>query len=286
MRKLFAIFSLALHQFVRHDGLVSSGHLAFLSMLGLFPFLIFVISLAAFAGQTQAGIQTIHFILSQLPTDVQSVLHKPVNSLLHDTSKRILLTSIAGAIWASSSSMNAARDAIRRAYDLRETPPFWRRHLESLALVILSGLAVMAGMAILVLGPVALKTLNMVIPLNHAWLVFSRSASVIVGLVFMFPAIYGAYFTLGPTGHRRITPHLPGTVTTILLWTAVGGAFSNYLKYLGHYSNTYGSLAGPIIALLFFYVINAAFLFGAEVNSAVMKISRDQQGAASTDKNV
>jgi membrane protein len=285
VRKLISIYAQALRQFLRHDGPVSSGHLAFLTLLGLFPFLIFIISLAALAGQTRAGIETIYFFLTKLPADVQIVLIKPVNGLLHDISKRILLTSIIGAIWISSSTVNAARAAIRRAYNLHDRPAFLRQRLESIGLIILSGIAVVAGMMILVLGPVAMKALNHIIPISHAWLIFSDYVSVFLGLLFMFPALYGAYFVLGPKGHRRRTPHFPGVLTAIILWGCVGAAFSSYLKYFGQYSNTYGSLAGPIIALLFFYVMNAAFLFGAEVNAALLKGPEKAQKIEPSEKD-
>ncbi|MEM1020665.1 MAG: YhjD/YihY/BrkB family envelope integrity protein, partial [Pseudomonadota bacterium] len=44
---------------------------------------------------------------------------------------------------------------------------------------------------------------------------------------------------------------------------------SLYLRNLADYQATYGSLAGTMVTLLFFFFLGLAFVFGAEVNAAV-----------------
>lgn len=248
-----------------------SGHLAFLSMLGLFPFLIFLISLAALVGQSQAGIEAIGMFFDQLPTDVQDVLYNPVNRLLDDTSGGILTTSVFVAVWVSSSTVDAARVAVQRAHGLPEAPVFWKRRLEGIGLVIVAATSIIAGMAIYVLGPAVWKAINTIIAIEGAWTSYLNWARFASSVLLMFSALYALHFALRPTGHRRNGPIIPGVIATLALWMAVGAGFSTYLKYFGQYGNTYGSLAGPIIALLFFYLVNATFLYGAELNSTILK---------------
>ena len=64
-------------------------------------------------------------------------------------------------------------------------------------------------------------------------------------------------------------PVAPGALVAIILWMAVANGFSIYLKYFGNYDVTYGSLAGAMIALMFFYFISIGFILGAEVNAAL-----------------
>lgn len=259
---------------MRHDGTVMSGHLAFLSMLGLFPFLIFLISLAALAGQSQAGIEAIGMFFDQLPTDVQDVLYNPVNRLLDDTSGGILTTSVIVAVWVSSSTVDAARVAVQRSHDLAESPVFWKRRLEGVGLVIIAATAIIAGMTIYVLGPAVWKAINTIIAIEGAWTSYLNWARFASSMLLMFSALCALHFALRPTGHRRSGPIIPGVIATLVLWLFVGAGFSTYLKYFGQYDNTYGSLAGPIIALLFFYLVSATFLYGAELNSTIVKFRK------------
>ncbi len=280
MKLIFTIYLRAAREFARHDGPVMSGHLAFLTMLGMFPFLIFFVSLAAFFGQSQAGIEVIGFLFDQMPQDIQDVLYGPVNKLMNDTNRGILTTSILGAIWVSSSTIDAARVAIQRAHGVSDGPVFWRRRLEGIVMVVLAASAILTGMAIYVLGPAAWKAVNAFIPLSGAWTSYMGWARLGASFLLMFSALCALMFVLRPSGYRRSSPVTPGALTTLVLWMGIGAVFSSYLKQFGQYDNTYGSLAGPIIALLFFYLVNACFLFGAEVNSTISWLRKQKETAA------
>jgi membrane protein len=66
-------------------------------------------------------------------------------------------------------------------------------------------------------------------------------------------------------------------VTTVL-WVAFASAFSIYLSYTPTYTVTYGTLAGVIITLMFFYLTGATIIFGAEVNAALNQLGLAQRG--------
>ena len=47
--------------------------------------------------------------------------------------------------------------------------------------------------------------------------------------------------------------------------------YSLYLQNLGSYTVTYGSLAGIILTLFFFYISAIVFIFGAQLNGAIRR---------------
>jgi membrane protein len=73
---------------------------------------------------------------------------------------------------------------------------------------------------------------------------------------------------------RRLgtAPIWPGVIVTTLLWVALAWAFSLYLSYTPSYTVTYGTLAGVIITLMFFYLTGATIIYGAEVNAALNRL--------------
>src|SRR6056300_1241672 len=99
----------AIANFNKHDGMVMAGHLAFLGMLALFPFIIFLVSLAGTFGQSETGIEALSWLFDSMPTDVASVLRAPIEQMVTTTNKGIMTFSIIGAIWVSSSAIDAAR---------------------------------------------------------------------------------------------------------------------------------------------------------------------------------
>ncbi len=59
----------------------------------------------------------------------------------------------------------------------------------------------------------------------------------------------------------------PGVIASVIIWSAAATGLSVYLAYAPSYAVTYGTLAGVIVTLLFFYLTGAAIIFGAEVNA-------------------
>ena len=86
-----------------------------------------------------------------------------------------------------------------------------------------------------------------------------------VGLLYLVVALLYRWL---PSRHLPRREILPGAAVTVVLWVALASLFSLYLRNLGRFSLTYGSLGGIVITLMFFYVSALIFIFGAEINSA------------------
>jgi len=243
--------------------------MAFLIMLALFPFIIFLVSLAGLFGQSDAGIHALEQMFDHMPEDVLKVLQGPIEKMIRTTDKSIMTFSILGALWVCSSAIDAARLAIVRAFGTVSRRPYFRRRAEGLLLVILSASSIIIGMSILVFGPVAWKILISYIPLEADWKLVWNLVRLSMSISLIFGALCLSYFVLKPRNPGTRTPVMAGAFTSLVLWMIVGNGFSLYLKYFGNYDVTYGSLAGAIITLMLFYFISASYILGAEVNAAL-----------------
>ena len=67
---------------VHHDGVEHAGYLAFLGLLALFPFLVFIVALAGFLGEGQAGSEFIRLIFSQLPSGMVIALKPRIAEII------------------------------------------------------------------------------------------------------------------------------------------------------------------------------------------------------------
>lgn len=259
----------AIANFNKHDGMVMAGHLAFLSMLALFPFIIFLVSLAGTFGQSEAGTDALAALFDNMPQDVAVVLRGPIEKMVSTSGKGIMTFSIIGALWVSSSAIDASRLAIVRAYSTVTRRPYLRRRAEGLLLVILSASSIILGMTALVFGPVIWQTIIKFIPIDADWRFLWNLVRLSVSFSLIFGALCLAYFVLRPRKLKITGPVAPGAIAAIVLWMIVANSFSLYLKYFGNYDVTYGSLAGAIITLVFFYFISVGFIIGAEINAAL-----------------
>jgi membrane protein len=75
-----------------------------------------------------------------------------------------------------------------------------------------------------------------------------------------------------PAGRRNFQQILPGIVFTFVASLVSGVVFGQYLaRFANNYVTMYAGLASVIIALVFLYFIAAIFVFGGELNAAIIK---------------
>ena len=86
----------------------------------------------------------------------------------------------------------------------------------------------------------------------------------------LFCLVALAYYTL-PNIKQTLAAIIPGALVTVLLWTLAVRGLRLYLLTFDQVNLIYGSLAGIIAALLFFYIINVIFIFGAEFNYQLIR---------------
>jgi membrane protein len=255
---------------VADDGLVMAGHLTFIALISLFPFLIFLMALAGFLGQTEAGTEAVAFMLANMPPEIAAVLQQPILDVLQETRGGLLTIGILAAIWTASSGLEAARIGLNRAYYTGYRPPVWRSRLESIGLVILTSGVIIVAMLLLVLGPVAWQAATALMHLPAGWERGWHAIRYGLGTGILFLVVAGLYTVL-PAARLKPRWVVPGALLTVLLWIVVATGFSIYLAHFGAYNVTYGSLGGVVVALIFFYALAAIFLYGAEVNAAIAR---------------
>ena len=100
----------------------------------------------------------------------------------------------------------------------------------------------------------------------------------VLPFLILFSALYLLFRLLTPRDYRlRKFPKWPGAVFISLWWLLVTGALPLFLKYAAGFQLTYGSLAGVMITLIFFYLVGLGMVTGAQLNAALAEFSRKPQ---------
>jgi membrane protein len=98
------------------------------------------------------------------------------------------------------------------------------------------------------------------------WVGLSRAVPGVV----MFGALYMLFLSVTPSKYRLSKcPKWPGAMFTTVWWISITALLPLVLSQLGSYDLTYGSLAGVIVALLFFFLVGLGIVFGAHLNAAL-----------------
>jgi membrane protein len=257
----------AIMHLIDDGGLTYAGHIAFMTLFSLFPFLIFLFTLAAEIGQTEAAREFVALSLEGLPKEVAGAIRPAIDEVVATRRTGLMTISILASLWAVSSGIEALREALNKAYGVEEPRSIWFCRLQSLAFTIIFSISIIVVMLALVIGPVVWSYIQPLLKVPWEWGWFYEAVRYVVAIGLLYLVVALLYRWL-PSRHLPRREVLPGAAITVLLWLILASLFSLYLQNLGRFSLTYGSLGGIVIALMFFYLSAVIFIFGAEVNSA------------------
>ncbi len=254
---------------VYNDGFIHAGNLAYLSILALFPFIILAAAIAHLLGQSQDAQLTVANILTRLPHNVASTLQEPIQEVLDARTGPLLWFGAVVGLWTATSFVETIRDILRRAYGVKFCAPFWEYRLWSMLLILGAVVLLMISFA----ASVTLTSLHHVIAER---LPFAQDIGSTLGLYRFVPAatlfftFYALFFALTPSRYRKHgCRKWPGALLITAWWLATVEVLPFALGLFGGYSLTYGSLAGVMIALIFFFVVGLGVVIGAELNAAL-----------------
>ncbi|WP_022683329.1 YihY/virulence factor BrkB family protein [Sphingobium bisphenolivorans] len=267
------------------DGFIHAGNLAYLSLMTLFPFFIVAAAVASIFGRSQDGLAAVSAFLQTVPPGVADVIKKPIIDVLTARTGPLLWFGGLVGLWTVGSLIETIRDILRRAYGTKSTRSFIHYRLTSIGITLISVFAVMFAFSL----QVAITGIDQFL---HQILPFADQAIQIVALTRLAPmailcvALYYLFVSLTPSLYRDPRfPKWPGALATALWWYAVTMLLPPTLSLLGGYSMTYGSLAGVMIALIFFFLVGLGVVIGAELNAALAEFPEEEvKAAAPVDK--
>lgn len=254
---------------VYNDGFVHAGNLAYLSLLTLFPFFIVAAAVARLFGQTGEGLHAVEAFLRTVPPGVAEVLQRPITDVLTARSGSLLWFGAIVGLWTTASFIETIRDIMRRAYGVKSIRPFWQYRLWSIGLILASMILILVAFSFQIMLLAVEQFILRVLP-DLAGAATLVSVGRIAPAAALFAALYMVFYALTPRKYRESKcPKWPGALFTAGWWLLVTALLPPVLGMLGSYDLTYGSLAGVMIALIFFFFVGLGLVVGAELNAAL-----------------
>jgi len=263
------------------DGFVFAGNLAYLSLLTLFPFFIVVATISGTIGRTEDGIHAVNAFLRTVPPDVGKLIATPVRAVIAARSGKGLLTlGILVTLWTVSGFLETIREIIRRAYGTTSTRAVWEYRVGAIALILGAVVLMIIAFVVQVVMTAVEQFVVQLLPFK-AHLIDVVGLSRIAPALALFIALWGLFYALTPRKYRDLgCPIWPGALLIAAVWIGTTMLLPVVLGMFGSYDLTYGSLAGVIVALLFFYIIGLGVVFGAQLNAALAIVPKLGQKAA------
>lgn len=254
---------------VYSDGFIHAGNFAYLSLVSLFAFCVVAAAIAGAFGQTESGLALIEAFFRTVPPGVASALQEPIQSAMTARSGPLLWLSAGVSLWTAASLIETFRDVLYRSYGATPSRAFWHYRLGSFGAIIASVILAMVAFSAQVLVTAAEDLVYRYIPTAQtvsSYFAWGR----IIPFVALFVAIYVIFAGLTPSKYRTPDfPKWPGPAFVSIWWLGLTALLPVFLASVSNYDLAYGSLAGVMVALIFFYLIGLGLVTGAQLNAAL-----------------
>jgi membrane protein len=252
------------------DGFIHAGNLAYLAMLALFPFFILGAALFQLIGGPAQAEALVLGVVASLPPAVAAEIRPAAIAAINARTGWVLWLGAIVALWTVSSLVETIRDILRRAYKADNSgTAFWKYRLGSIGLILASVVAMMLSLFAQVAIGAAQQVILSTFPQLGEVIALLRLTR-LAPAVLLAASLWALFYSLTPPPFRlHPCPKWPGALATAGWWIAVATALPMILRYFLSFDLTYGSLAGIMVTLFFFWLIGLGVVIGAELNAAL-----------------
>ena len=269
-------FLLRLQREMAYDDVMGmAAQIAFYAMLGLFPFMIFLLSfISTFPLGEKLQPLLLGALEDQMPVEAAHYVTDIVMELIPQHNQGLLSFGLLAGLWGASMAIGALITTINRAYNIRPRRNMVEQKILAIMLTLgLSGIWLIA-LSIVLVGPQATQVIFEWMGLASENNTFWTSIRLPMAFGLNLLALSILYY-VAPEAKQRFRWILPGAFTSTLLSLVASSGFRLFLRNFGHYNKTYGSLATVVILMIWLWISGLLFLLGAEINSLMKRMKED-----------
>jgi membrane protein len=259
--------------------------LTYYGVLALFPALIALVSIVGLLTNPQ---QLTDALTAVVPADAAETLNPVIEQIAGNTSTAGLglIIGLAVAIWSASGYVGAFTRAANVVYETPEGRKIWKLKPLQLLITLVGVLFAALILAMLVLSGPVVEAVGSAIGIGETGLTIWNIAKwpvVLVVLALMIAVLYYSTPNVKLRGFKWVSP---GAGVAILVAIVASAAFAFYVGNFGSYNKTYGALAGVVVFLIWFWLINVALLFGIELDAEIERTRELKEGVPRAEKEI
>lgn len=246
--------------------LVAAG-VAFYALLAIFPAIAAVVSIYAYFSSPTDISEHLSLFVTLLPDSSRELILFQVSSLAQSSNASLSISALGTlvlTIWSSSKGSQALITACNISYREYEKRSFFKALL--VRFLFSMGAIIVAIFSLIIIGILPI-VLNLVGLKEGIDLLIKLISWPLLALIFNFTLVllYRYAPHRKPAKWRWIT--IGSSIATVL-WILASIGFSFYVSRFSSYNETYGSLGGVVIMLMWLYISAYIVILGASTNAA------------------
>src|SRR5215213_5659130 len=249
-----------------------AGNLTYKGLFAVFPFFTFLLSLLGIFNADDLVKTTVDQLSGVVPESATKFVEDQLLGITNSQAESAFtfgaIVSVALALWGVSGAFRSVMEAMNVMYSVEEDRPFWKVYGLSVFMSLGVVIMLVGALVLVVFGESIGVAVADVVGLGSVFAtVWSILQWPVVALVVLFAFALIYYFA--PAAQQRFRWISPGSILAFVFWLIFSLLFSLYASIAGSYNETYGSLAGVIILMLYVYYSALIMLIGAEINQVI-----------------
>ena len=259
--------------------------LTYYGVLALFPALIALLSIIGLLTDPKTLTDALTAVV---PASAAKTLNPVIEQLAGNTAPVGfgLILGLVGAVWSASGYVGAFTRAANVVYETPEGRKIWKLKPLQLLVTLVGILFAAVIVSLLVLSGPVVDAIARAIGIGDTGVTIWNIVKwpvVLVVLALMIAVLYYSTPNVKLRGFKWVSP---GAGVAIVVAVVASALFAFYVGNFGSYNKTYGALAGVIVFLIWFWLINVALLFGIELDAEIERTTELKEGIPRAEKEI
>ena len=274
MKKQFIIgIKRLIKSIVRNDFCGMAAEMGFMLVIGIFPFMLFLMAVFGWLGHKSMMDPILMFLNNFMPAQAIELIKSVLNEVMIFQNADIMaIIGFCVTLFLSTNAIAVVLKGLNRAYKVEETRNFVYTRILSLLMVFVDTMVLFLSINLIIFGKVIITmlvdTLHISIP--TATLILTMRWPVAFAALFLMAFL--SYYVL-PNLHGKesfkMKSAIPGTCFFCVFWLIGSGGFSIYVNNLNTYNMVYGTIGAFAVLMVWLYYTSLLILIGGEINSQV-----------------
>ena len=277
MKKIFQILKEYIvnlvQSIIRDDFANAAGEMAYMTALGIFPFMLFLMAIFGWLGKKFFINKIIFSLCAIAPASVIDLINEVLKEVsLFKSGKIMAIAGFIVTVFLTHNAIAVIIKGLNRANNVIENRNFFKVRLLAVLMVFVNAFFLFISINLIVLGRVILNFIGIYLSIPQNIIDTILITRWPIAFIVLFALASINYYVLPARDFSfKKKSVFPGALFFCIFWLLGSWAFSLYVNALGTYNKVYGTIGTFAILLVWLYYSSIILLIGGQVNNQTLR---------------